>query len=307
MRFFDTDVLHVEPAYRESLRAAGLASVRDALEQLGTRVAAWSRSTDTVFVPGAGGPGFYVKRYYYPTWARRLRGALRGTFFGLHRSLAEFRALRAMCRRGIPAPRPVACGARRRAHFVCASILITEEVPGARSLTSFAADVRAARVRLSVRQRWLVCRRLAEQVAAMHSAGFAHGALFWRNILIRFIHGEPEFFFLDARPPIALPRFTSSQWRSPDLAALAASADPFTSRSERLRFGHFYFGADRIDADGRRLLRTAQRAASAFARHETQRIRMSDLFDAWNRRLEAWSPDALFLGPLSSATPPEPP
>lgn len=303
MRLLTTDALHVEPAYREALRAARLASVEDALAHLGASVAAWSRSTDTVLVPaGAGRPGFYVKRYYYPDWSRRLRGAMRGTFFGQHRALAEYRSLRAMCQRGIPAARPVAWGARRCAHFVCASVLITEEVPGARSLTSFASDLRAGRAALSGRTRLLLCRRLAEQVAAMHAAGFVHGALFWRNILVRIVDEEPEFFFLDARPPASLRRFTSTRWRTPDLSALAASASAFTSRSERLRFGLFYLGTDRPSAAERALLRDAERGAAAFARHEAQRIRMAEQFDAWNRRMAQVPADTLLLRPSVSAS-----
>jgi hypothetical protein len=65
-----------------------------------------------LYVPGTQGtPGFYVKRYFFPTWVKRLRGTLRGTFFGMHRGQAEYRALNAMRAVGVPAVRPVAYGA----------------------------------------------------------------------------------------------------------------------------------------------------------------------------------------------------
>ena len=114
------------------------------LDRTDGRVAAWSRSTETLHVPGVdGAPGFFIKRYYYPTWRKRLRGAFRGTFFGVHRGRAEYGLLQEMRRLGLPAVRPVAYGSRRIGHFLKACFLVTEEIPGARNLTSFAGDVLA--------------------------------------------------------------------------------------------------------------------------------------------------------------------
>ena len=104
-----TDHIRIDPAYRETLRACGLDRVEAVLTRVAGRVAAWSRTTDTLYVAGpAGEPGFYLKRYYYPRWRNRVRGTFRGTFFGLHRGESEFRALCRMRGLGIPAVRPVA-------------------------------------------------------------------------------------------------------------------------------------------------------------------------------------------------------
>jgi hypothetical protein len=285
-----TDHIYVDPAYQQALHASGLERVESVLTRAAGRVAAWSRTTDTLYVANRqGGPGFYVKRYYYPTWAKRLRGALRGTFFGRHRGRAEFRLLSVMRRLGLPAIRPVAYGSRRVGHFVAACFLITEEVPDARNLTTFARDVKSGRAALGRGQRALIVQRFARHIAEVHAAGFAHGQLFWRNVLLRFgPAGEPEFFFLDVRPRRGgrhLARL--NRWWLVELGHIAASALPFTTRSERMRFLVEYFGARRLPPDIKRHVREIDRLAQRWEAHERQRIKMNDLFEEWNRQLVA--------------------
>ena len=92
-----TDTFRLDEAYRDALAACGLSRVSEVLARTDGRVAAWSRTTDTVHVRSPNGaPGFYIKRYYYSSWRRRARGAFRGTFFGMHRGQAEYRLLREM-------------------------------------------------------------------------------------------------------------------------------------------------------------------------------------------------------------------
>lgn len=281
-----TDQMNIDPAYRAALAACGLARVEDVLARIEGRVAAWSRSTDTLHVPGPdGGPGFYVKRYLYPTWRKRLRTALRGTFIGLPRGQAEYRALKAMAEAGVSAVRPVAYGARRVGHFVCACFLITEEVPGACNLTTFARDVACGRRTISGAQRRLAVWRLADQVAHMHAAGCAHGQLFWRNILIRRApDGAPEFFFLDPQPR-RWHQVGGPGWWKRELVHLAVSAEPFTTRAERLCFLLRYFRARALTPELKAHARDIAALAGRWRRHEAQRIKMNDLFEAWNRRL----------------------
>lgn len=282
------DTAHIDPPYRDALAAGGLDKVGRVLDQLKGRVAAWSRTTITLHVPGHdGGPGFYLKRYRYPRWRHRVRGAFRGTFFGLHRGRAEFRLLNQMRTLGIAAVRPVSYGSRRRAHFVESCFLITEEVPDAVNLTTFAADVKNGRRWLPPAQRRRMARRLAERIAHMHNTGFSHGQLYWRNVLVRFgPQTEPEYFFLDARPRHGrrwLRRHRN--WWLVELAQAAASALPFTTRTDRLRFMQAYYRTRQIDADAKVGLRYVEQLAHRWRSHETQRIRMNDRFETWNRRL----------------------
>lgn len=281
-----SDVIHIHTAYRESLASHGLDTVENVLGRATGRIAAWSRTTDVLVVPGhEGGPGFYIKRYRYPFWSNRIRCMFRGAFFGRHRALAEFRLLDQMRRLGIPSIRPIAYGARRVAHFVAASFLITEETPEAINLTSAAQAPRPELTSFAMRQQ--AAERLASLVAGAHELGFQHGQLFWRNILIRPDPvGAPEFFLLDPRPRCGRRwRAAGESWWTAELAQLLASALPFTTRTERLRFAHAYFGRRGLDRQMKGDLRTVDRQARRWRDHEQQRIQMNSFFEEWNRRL----------------------
>lgn len=283
-----TDHIRIDPAYRDALAACELDCVDSVLARTVGRVVAWSRTTDTLQVTGPGGaPGFYLKRYHYANLRRRLRGTFRGTYFGLHRGRAEYRLLNELRGLGLPAVRPVAYGARRLGHFVTSCFLITEEVPGAVNLTTFARDVETGRATLTTGQRSLILERLARQVAELHAVGFAHGQLFWRNVLLRFVPpGEPEFFLLDVRPRRGGRRFgRAGSWWLSEIAQLTASALPFTTRSERMRFLVHYFGARRVAPDIRRQAREIERLSRRWRAHEEQRIKRNGLFEEWNRKL----------------------
>jgi hypothetical protein len=283
----ESDRLRVDPAYRAVLAACGLDRVEKILACVDGRIAAWSRTTDTTYVPGPPNqPGFYVKRYLYPTWIKRVRTMLRGTFLGTHRGQAEYGTLESMRAAGISAVRPVAFGARRVAHFVAACFLITEEVPEATNLTTFAHQVKCGTRPLSPRARRAMVDGLARQVSHMHELGFSHGQLFWRNILIRvnFDH-SPEFFFLDAAPRRWRRVASNQPWWQRELSHLAVSAFPFTTRADRLRFLLRYFNAPRLTSELKAQARQIAAGAAPWQRHEAQRIKMNGLFDEWNREL----------------------
>ena len=289
---FSTKHMRTDPAYSERLRACGLDTVDKVLARVEGCVAAWSRTTDTLYVPSADGtPGFYLKRYFFPNWTKRLRGTLRGTFFGMHRGQAEYRALNVMRALGIPAVRPVAYGDRRVGHFLAACFLITEEVPGARNLTAFALDVAAGRESLAPAPRRAFLAALAEQLSALHATGCSHGNLFWRNVLVR--QGpdrRPEFFFLDAQPLRSWWRLgRNGHWWLRELAQVTVSAVPFTTRTERLRFVQHYLGGAPLTPELKDQLRQIERQAQTWRQHELRRIRMTRLFEEWNRQLQAES------------------
>lgn len=282
-----TEHIRTDPAYRTRLRAVGLDRVDRILSRVDGRVVAWSRTTDTLFVPGPDGtPGFYVKRHFFPRWRNRLRGALRGTFFGRHRGQVEYADLNAMRASGIPAVRAVAYGERRVAHFLAACFLITEEVPQAENLTTYAQNVKVGQTECPAQRRRQMVPALARQLAYMHSVAMWHGNLFWRNILVRDRpDGVPEFFFLDPQ----LPRWrwfgANDGWRR-DLAQLTVSATPFTSRTDRLRFLRGYAGNQHMTPAGRAQARQIAELAKTWQRHETRRIRMNSLFMRWRAELD---------------------
>jgi hypothetical protein len=288
LRVIWTEHIRIDPAYRRRLAACGLDTVDRVLSRVEGRVAAWSRTTDTLFVPGADGqPGFYIKRHFHPGWKKRLRGTFRGTFFGAHRGEAEYNALHRMRVLGVPAVRPVAYGGRRIGHFLAACFLITEEVPEAQNLTSFAQDIVAGRRPQRHAERVALIHALADQVRALHETGFSHGNLFWRNVLIRSgPAGEPEFFFLDVqtRPLWGRVQVATQRWLR-ELAQTAVSAAPFATRADHVRFAERYFRQRRLKTEQRQKLREIERMSRSWRDHEDRRIHMNRLFEAWNQQL----------------------
>ena len=282
--------MSIDAPYRARLAACGLGSPGAVLDRVDGEVVAWSRSTDVVFLPCPdGGPGFYVKRYRYGEWGRRLRGALRGTLFGRHRGELEYRLLTKMRNLGLPVVRPVAFGVRYRWRFVDACFLITEAAPSAENLTTFATAVCDGRRALSIEARREMTTRLAQEMARLHESGFSHGQLYWRNIVVRH---EPrtgsEFFFLDARPRQRQRRLARrTTWWRDELAQFTASATPFVTRTDARRFLRAYCRARTTTLDERELYRECARLAPAYEPHERQRIRMNTRFSRWNQRLAA--------------------
>jgi hypothetical protein len=169
---------------------------------------------------------------------------------------------------------------------VAACFLITEEVPEASNLTTFAEHVVSGRQPLSPTARQAMIHTLADQVSHMHELGFSHGQLFWRNILVRSNPDRtPEFFFLDAAPRRWRKVASSQPWWQRELSHLTVSGLPFTTRSDRLRFLLRYFRATRLNAELKRQAREIAAGATQWQRHESQRIKMNRLFDKWNERL----------------------
>ncbi len=277
------DCFHVDPPFRELLAQARLDSVARVLAAPGDRLAAWSRTSDTVFARLPGSMcSIFIKRYHYPRWPQRLRGMLRGTFFCSSRARNEFRALSLMRTLGIQGVRPIAFGERRVAHFVQSCFLITEAVPNAIPLSTFIKTYshRRGGWRL-IKARRDILTSLARQVRHMHDAGFVHRDLFWRNVLIRLLpDAQFEFYFLDASVGrrIRLPqRRQDSIVR--DIAAMGALSPDFCSRADQMRFLLEYLQTDRLTPEDRRWLREVQNHSARLRDGERQRLDRASVFD----------------------------
>lgn len=273
----------MDRAFRERLSHANLETVESILNCEGARLAAWSRTTDTIEVHLNGdAASLFIKRYHYPRWRHRIRGMFRGTFFQASRAKNEFRVLRMMRQLGIQAVRPVAYGERRVCFFLRSCFLITEGVPDAMTLSTFMkafGDQRGSA--RSVRLRREILSSLAKQIRHMHDAGFVHRDLFWRNVLIRALPNDRfEFYFLDAsvgkRIRIAQRRQESIVG---DLAALGAVAPHFCSKADQLRFLLEYLGADKLSRENRAWLRHVQTKSDRLRPTELERIRRGAYFD----------------------------
>lgn len=278
-----TDYMVIDPPFREQLAAINLDSVQAVLRCVGDRLAAWSRTSDTIFcsLPGRES-GLFIKRYHYPRWRQRIEGMFRGTFLKNTRARNEYRILSIMRRLGIQAVRPIAFGERRTLHFCRSCFLITEAVPGAMSLVSFIrtfsrhpSSAKARRARLEI------LTSLAEQVRHMHESGFVHRDLFWRNVLIRPLPDDRfEFYFLDASvgKRIRIPQRRQDSIVH-DIAAMGVLGPQFCSKADQLRFLQVYLNTDRLSAEDRAWLRRVQARSDRFRATELQRLERASVFD----------------------------
>lgn len=273
--------MHIDPAYAGTLARAHLDNVQDVLDCIGDRLAAWSRTTDTIEVELDAGRSVFVKRFLYPRWKNRVKGMFRGTFFGVSRARAEFRALKTMRSLGIQAVRPVAFGERRCLHFVRNCFLITEAVPGAMSLATFARKhALENHTPDSYRLRRQALGVLARQVRHMHQKKFVHGALFWRNILIRVLGKEDfEYYFIDAGlGHRILRKRRESREIMKDLAELMAVAPVFCSRADMTRFIKVYLDKKTLSDDDRAWMDRILRRARASYNREVLRLQIEAMF-----------------------------
>jgi tRNA A-37 threonylcarbamoyl transferase component Bud32 len=277
------DYIRIDAPFSEQLQRARLDSVNAVLACTGDRLAAWSRTSDTIWcnLPSAHSSVF-VKRYHYPRWSHRLRGMFRGTFFKASRARSEFVALGLMRQLGIQAVRPIAFGERRIGHFVRSCFLVTEAVPDAMPLSSFIKTFGDRRDSAQAqRSRREILTALARQVRHMHEAGFVHRDLFWRNVLIRFLPDSRfEFYFLDASVG---KRIRMQQRRQDsivsDIAAMGALAPDFCSKADQMRFLLTYLDTPRLGPQDRQWLRRVQARSDLFHASEWQRLQRSDVFD----------------------------
>ncbi len=193
------------------------------------------------------GRQYYVKRYIGAiknAWRERL---------GTTRIEGEWENLRRFAQWGIPTAQIVASGFERRHRRFVRGAMITAGIPDTQDLATL-AHAGDARLRDS---RWVrtVAGQVARDTHLMHSHGFAHNDLKWRNILVNAAE-PPQTFWIDCP--------TGTFWWGPflryridkDLACLDKLGKQHLRRSQRLRFYLDYAGRSRLNAsDKRRIVR----------------------------------------------------
>ncbi len=165
---------------------------------------------------GAG--GYYVKLYH-----DRGRGLRR--YIGRSRVRAEWENLDRLRQLGVPTVKAVAFGEEGRR-----GALVTAEVPGAVDLRAFVTP------QLAAARYDAVAGLLSRYVRAMHQAGFVHGDLKWRNVLVGQREDGPEVFVIDCPQGRWLPGPLRHRAIIKDLACLDKVAKKRLSRTQRLRF-----------------------------------------------------------------------
>jgi tRNA A-37 threonylcarbamoyl transferase component Bud32 len=129
-----------------------------------------SRNVTVARIPRAGKTGWVLRRLNYGKLSHRLRDSLRPT-----RAHRAFKSGLRLEEAGVPTARVLAAGEVRRLRWPLRSYLLTEEIPGAVTLTGLLAQ-KHSQTRLAVR-------RLAEVLARLHDGGFSHRDLKAANML----------------------------------------------------------------------------------------------------------------------------
>ena len=192
----------------------------------------------------AAGRQFYVKTYASRgRWLRRL--------IGRSRIRAEWENLQTFAQLSIPSARLIGYGEQGVAgHY--RGVLITEAVRETRDLAALVNEGHEILDHSGWRQ--TVIRRLSDAVRKMHSAGFVHNDLKWRNILVE-LTPEPAVYLIDCPQG----RYTIGPFlargKIKDFACLDKIAQQQLSRSERLRFYLAASGRKRLDAAAKREVR----------------------------------------------------
>lgn len=261
--------LQVHRDHLEALHAAGLDSFDALMNAPGEAVlhkkglAGWRQRV----VLRVGARNLYLKRYRNPPLREQLGLRLRG-----FRATAqvEWHWLRKLPELGLPGPRAVAYGCRRRAGLERQSLLLTDEVPGTslerwvpRELDGRLAE-RAFRARLGA--------DLAELVARLHAARLVHRDLYLSHVYIdEDADGSVRLALIDLQH-VMRPTLRWRRWMIKDLAALAYSTPPAAASSaDRLRFWKRYRGRMRLTAGDKAVIRAVARKTRRIARHSARR------------------------------------
>ena len=192
---------------------------------------------------------YYVKRY--TAAGKNLR-----RYLGRPRVRAEWENLLNFQAWGIPSAVVVGFDLERRAGQFHRGALITQELSETDDLARLA---RRADPRLQDR-RWVahVSRQIADATRMMHEQGFAHNDLKWRNILVD-AKPYPDVYLIDC-PGGDFWWGSLLEYRIiKDLACLDKLGKQVLSRTQRLRFYHWYCGERRLGAADRKRIASVER------------------------------------------------
>jgi len=236
----------------EELRLLGLDTLAGALRFAQGRVvrAAGSRRTRRVESPSGLG-ALFLKQHHGRTLGERLGrpGPARREWDNLLRLRGE----------GFQVAEAVAMGAGSGPRGSGGSFLITREVPAVPLDALLASGWPAPPAR--------VIADLAALVARFHARGFFHRDLYCGHLLVRPAPGSWGRVVLIDLQRVARRRRPRRRWLVKDLAALAHSAPPSVTRSQKLRFLCDYLGRSRPDAQVRAWARAIEAKVARIRAH----------------------------------------
>lgn len=187
---------------------------------------------------------YYIKRF------ERTEGIR--SWLGHSRLRMELRNLERFHQWGLNAPTVVGYGEDYILSRTIRGVLITVGVEGSDSLETIARQY-PERFNQS---NWLdsVLKQIADITATLHSQRFCHNDLFWRNLLIQNNAEGPKVFVIDCPSGSFWPSPFLYKRRVKDLACLDKLGTHYLSKTQRLRFVHYYVNALGVEADIRQLV-----------------------------------------------------
>jgi tRNA A-37 threonylcarbamoyl transferase component Bud32 len=209
----------------------------------------------------AAGRRVYLKAYHRYRWRDVVLEVVRPT-----KAERAFRVSLALERLELRAPRPVACGVRRRWGVVRGAFLAAEDVE-ARDVRCVLAELGSLRSPADKRR---MLRRLGAEVAALHEAGIYHGDLVPPNVRVRG-HGDGvELVFMDHDRTRLCRGAVSLRRARRNLVQLNRFVVPALTATDRWRVFRSYARTRRLDA------RAAERLARRVVAGTVERRRTVD-------------------------------
>lgn len=197
----------------------------------------------------------YLKAYHHYRWRDVVLEIVRPT--KAEHALRMSLALEAM---GLGAPRPVACGVRRRWGIVRAAFLVAEDVE-ARDVRCVLSDLGSRRSPADKRR---MLHRLGVEVAVLHEAGIYHGDLVPPNVRVREDGDGVELVFMDHDRTRMCRGAVSLRQARRNLVQLNRFVVPALTATDRWRVFRAYCQTRRLDA--RVAKRLARRVVAATVR-----------------------------------------
>lgn len=191
------------------------------------------------------GKDYYIKRYMAA--GKGLRAHI-----GRSRVRAEWENLQYFWHMHIPSPKLIAYGEERSLFSgYGAGAYVMHAIPNVVPLDSIAQypellDAREWRIGL--------LRLIAKYIKRLHDDDFAHGDLYWRNILLA-LEDKPSVFFIDCPQGKKYfgPQLAYQKVR--DIACLAKDSYKYFSRTDLMRFFLAYRGSQSLSAQDKEFIK----------------------------------------------------
>ncbi len=223
----------------------------------------------------------YIKRYGPPSYKKLFRQLISRRNIDAD-GIYDFMGAMWLAQAGVAAARPVAYGQDRRM-WRRRSFAIVQELPNGVSLEKLLPACYLAgryigqnneqcnRSYKMLANKDSLLRQLAQLAGSMHKAGYYHRDLYLAHVfLCRDSEGVEQLCLIDLQR-VFKPLILSRRWQVKDLAQLYYSARRYFSRTDAVRFLHYYFDIKKLAQKHKLLIKAVIRKAAKIARHDINR------------------------------------